>query len=64
LLPRLRARLPTKDGQVAAIAVSGSVFDEEIARSLAAGFAAHLSKPFDESTLLAALAQVTSAPGG
>jgi CheY-like chemotaxis protein len=57
LLSRIRsrfARLGSK-GQVPAIAISGSVYDEDVARSLQAGFAAHLAKPFDEERLLAAV---------
>jgi len=57
LLSRIRsrfARLGSK-GQVPAIAISGSVYDEDVARSLQAGFAAHLAKPFDEESLLAAV---------
>jgi CheY-like chemotaxis protein len=60
LLPRMRssfARLGSK-GEVPAIAISGSVYEEDVARSLQAGFAAHLAKPFDEDSLLAAVRAV------
>jgi CheY-like chemotaxis protein len=39
--------------------MSGSVYDEDVARSLEAGFAAHLAKPFDEESLMKAVRQVT-----
>ncbi|MDB6012964.1 MAG: multi-sensor hybrid histidine kinase [Gammaproteobacteria bacterium] len=61
LLPRMRSRFARlgSNGQVPAIAMSGSVYDEDVARSLQAGFAAHLAKPFDEESLLAAVRNVT-----
>ncbi len=61
LLPRIRSRFARlgSNGQVPAIAISGSVYDEDVARSLQAGFAAHLAKPFDEERLLAAVRDVT-----
>jgi CheY-like chemotaxis protein len=60
LLPRMRSRFARlgQNGQVPAIAMSGSVYEEDVARSLQAGFAAHLAKPFDEETLLAAVREV------
>ena len=60
LLPRIRSRFARlgSNGQVPAIAISGSVYDEDVARSLQAGFAAHLAKPFDEESLLAAVRDV------
>jgi CheY-like chemotaxis protein len=61
LLPRLRSRFARlgASGQLPAIAISGSVYDEDVARSLEAGFAAHLAKPFDEENLMKAVRQVT-----
>jgi signal transduction histidine kinase len=61
LLPRMRSRFARLggNGQMPAIAMSGSVYDEDVARSLQAGFAAHLAKPFDEESLLAAVRNVT-----
>jgi signal transduction histidine kinase/methylmalonyl-CoA mutase cobalamin-binding subunit len=61
LLSRLRSRFARlgASGELPAIAISGSVYDEDIARSLEAGFAAHLAKPFDEETLMNAVRQVT-----
>jgi len=61
LLSRVRPRLARvgPDGQLPAIAMSGSVYEEEVARSLQAGFATHLAKPFDEESLLAAVRKVT-----
>lgn len=61
LLSRMRSRFARLGGggQLPAIAMSGSVYDEEVARTLRAGFAAHLAKPFDEEGLLRAVRQVT-----
>jgi signal transduction histidine kinase len=42
-----------------AIAISGRVFEDDVARSLAAGFQEHLTKPFDAEELLAAVRRVT-----
>ena len=43
---------------VPAIAISGSVYEDDIARCLTAGFSAHVAKPFDEDGLLAVIAEV------
>jgi CheY-like chemotaxis protein len=61
LLSRMRSRFTRlgSNGQLPAIAISGSVYDEDVARSLQAGFVAHLAKPFDEESLLKAVRQVT-----
>ena len=62
LLARLRphfARLGPH-GELPAIAISGSVYEEDIARSLQAGFVAHLAKPFDEESLLGEVRKVMS----
>ena len=61
LLSRLRSRFARvgRGGELPAIAISGSVYEEDIARSLQAGFAAHLAKPFDEESLLSAVRKVT-----
>jgi CheY-like chemotaxis protein/anti-sigma regulatory factor (Ser/Thr protein kinase) len=61
LLSRMRSRFARLGGggQLPAIAMSGSVYEEDVARSLQAGFAAHLAKPFDEEALLRAVRQVT-----
>jgi CheY-like chemotaxis protein len=58
---RLRSRFARLGprGELPAIAISGSVYEEDIARSLQAGFAAHLAKPFDEDSLLSAIRKVT-----
>jgi CheY-like chemotaxis protein len=65
LLSRLRSRFARlgASGQLPAIAISGSVYDEDVARSLEAGFAAHLAKPFDEESLMKAVRQVTQMLG-
>ena len=61
LLSRMRSRFPRvgSDGRLPAIAISGSVYEEDVARSLQAGFGLHLAKPFDEENLLAAVRKVT-----
>jgi CheY-like chemotaxis protein len=62
LLSQLRPRFARlgPHGELPAIAISGSVYEEDIARSLLAGFAAHLAKPFDEESLLGAVRKVMS----
>jgi len=60
LLPQLRsASLLTSGRIIPAIAISGSVYEGDIACCLAAGFSAHLAKPFDEEKLLSVVAEVT-----
>jgi signal transduction histidine kinase len=63
LLPRLRScsHAASQCNITPAIAISGSVYEGEIARCLQAGFNAHVAKPFDEDRLLAVIAQVMSA---
>jgi signal transduction histidine kinase len=56
LLPQLRSG--SKSREVPAIAISGSVYEDDIARCLTAGFSAHVAKPFDEDGLLAVIAEV------
>ena len=56
LLPQLRSCSSSPD--IPAIAISGSVYEDDIARCLAAGFSAHVAKPFDEDRLLAVIAEV------
>jgi CheY-like chemotaxis protein len=56
LLPQLRSC--SKSREVPAIAISGSVYEDDIARCLTAGFSAHVAKPFDEDGLLAVIAEV------
>jgi signal transduction histidine kinase len=60
LLPRLRScsRGAAQCNITPAIAISGSVYEGDIARCLQAGFSAHVPKPFDEDRLLAVIAQV------
>jgi signal transduction histidine kinase len=61
LLPRLRAcsQRWVQCNIVPAIAISGSVYENDIARCLDVGFTAHVAKPFDEERLLAVIAKVT-----
>ena len=59
LLPRLRSCSPRSAKEfVPAIAITGSVYEDDIARCFAAGFTAHVAKPFDEEGLLATIARV------
>jgi len=60
LLPRLRSCSQSVGpcNTTPAIAISGSVYEGDIARCLEAGFAAHVAKPFDEHRLLAVIDQV------
>jgi signal transduction histidine kinase len=61
LLPRLRSSATAQAGGrvIPAIAISGSVYESDVARCLASGFSAHLAKPFDEQRLIQAIAEVT-----
>jgi CheY-like chemotaxis protein len=43
---------------VPAIAISGSVYRDDVERCLAAGFTGHLPKPFDEEGLVSAIDEV------
>ena len=65
VLSRLKSRFTRvgKAGELPAIAISGSVYEEDVARTLQAGFAAHLAKPFDEEGLINAVQSVTAAVG-
>jgi signal transduction histidine kinase len=58
LLPRLRSFSKAGENNIPAIAISGSVHEDDIARCLAAGFSAHIAKPFDEDGLVAVIAEV------
>jgi CheY-like chemotaxis protein len=61
LLPRLRScsKRWVQRTTVPAIAISGSVYENDIARCLEVGFAAHVAKPFDEDRLIAVITEVT-----
>ena len=65
LLSRLRTRFTrvAADGRLPAIAISGSVYDEDVARTLEGGFAVHLAKPFDEEGLVGAVKKVVAMLG-
>lgn len=62
LLSQLRTRFVRlgRGGQLPAIAISGSVYQDDIARSLQGGFALHLAKPFDEDDLISAVKKVAA----
>jgi signal transduction histidine kinase len=51
LLPKLRGRLSARPAELPAVALSGFAAKVDVARSLAAGFQAHLAKPFDVGEL-------------
>jgi len=61
---RARSQRLVPGRELPAIAISGSVYDDDIARCLAAGFSAHVAKPFDEDGLLAVIAQVFEPDAG
>jgi CheY-like chemotaxis protein/anti-sigma regulatory factor (Ser/Thr protein kinase) len=65
LLGQLSQRLNRigPDGRLPAICISGSVYEADIARTLAGGFATHLAKPFDEQSLMAAVQKVAGMMG-
>ena len=65
LLSRLRTRFTrvSADGRLPAIAISGSVYQEDVARTLEGGFVAHLAKPFDEESLVGAVTKVVEMLG-
>ncbi|MCA1556462.1 MAG: response regulator, partial [Acidobacteria bacterium] len=52
LLPRLRSATPYLRG-VPALALTGYAAQKDVDAALAAGFSAHLAKPFDPATLAA-----------
>jgi signal transduction histidine kinase len=62
LLGRLAGRFSRvgPEGRLPAIAISGSVYEADIARTLAGGFSTHLAKPFDEQSLLAAVQKMVA----
>jgi two-component system, NarL family, invasion response regulator UvrY len=51
------------EGRLPAICISGSVYETDIARTLAGGFATHLAKPFDEASLMTAVQKVVAMLG-
>jgi CheY-like chemotaxis protein len=63
LLPQLRSCSNSRNERVPAIAISGSVYENDIARCLTAGFSAHVAKPFDEDGLLAVIAEAMGQAG-
>jgi signal transduction histidine kinase len=62
LLQQLRSCLAQHGRQrkVPAIAISGNVYQDDVERCLAAGFTAHLAKPFDEESLLGVIAGIVA----
>ena len=57
LIRAVRALPPEAGGSVPAVAVTAYARDEDRARSLAAGFQAHLAKPVESHELIGALAR-------
>jgi CheY-like chemotaxis protein len=67
LIGKVRQLSAQEGGEIPALAVSAYVRDEDRSQALAAGFQKHLSKPFEPSTLVPAVARLagrrrTSAP--
>lgn len=63
LLDAIRVRSPHGRARIPAIAITGSAFARDVARSLAGGFDMHLSKPVEPRTLVAAVARLAYRPG-
>lgn len=59
LIQRVRALAPEEGGAVPAIALTAFARPEDRTRAIAAGFQMHVSKPVEESELLAAVASVS-----
>jgi two-component system CheB/CheR fusion protein len=62
-LPRVRHHLQrwaAGGAETPALVLSGFARESDVTRSLAAGYAAHLAKPVDQSELLAAIRQATA----
>jgi len=60
LLARLRARLRASAEALPALALTGFASHSDAARSLGAGFQAHLAKPFESKSLIGLLAHMIS----
>jgi CheY-like chemotaxis protein len=54
----VRQLKPEQGGLIPAVVITGYVCPDDVARSLAAGFQAHLSKPVEIVTLLTTIAKV------
>jgi CheY-like chemotaxis protein len=61
LIRRIRELPVDRGGRVAAAALTGFARSEDRARSLAAGFDLHLTKPFDATKLILALSSLADA---
>ncbi|MEO8602226.1 MAG: ATP-binding protein [bacterium] len=62
LLRRVRALPPQRGGNVPIVAITGYAGSDERAHLLAAGFAAHLSKPVDTARLVEVVTQLALRP--
>jgi len=58
LIRKVRAREPERGGQIPAVALTGYASADDAARSLAAGFQRHMSKPIDLAELIAVAARL------
>ena len=58
LIGKVRRLPPREGGKIPALAVSAYVRDEDRSQALAAGFQTHLSKPFEPSVLVSAVARL------
>jgi two-component system CheB/CheR fusion protein len=66
LLPRIRHHLhrwAAGGAEAPAIVLSGFAQESDVARSLAAGYVAHLAKPVDQARLISVIRQVTARTG-
>ena len=61
LIRKVRERSPADGATVPAVALSAYARAEDVERSLASGFAAHLAKPVELPQLLSAIAEATVA---
>jgi CheY-like chemotaxis protein len=64
LVDQIRQHEAAHGGFLPAIALTGFARAEDRTRTLAAGFQAHVSKPFDPAELTAAIAAVVRGPTG
>ena len=59
LIEIIRRLPPEQGGHVPAVAITSFAYPEDVARSLAAGFQVHLSKPVEIEELIATIAALT-----
>ena len=62
LLAQVRTRESQADRFTPAIALTAYASEDDKARAIAAGFQAHVAKPFNVTTLVEAVASIAPAP--